>query len=90
MVYWYDQKGMNNMYGPVTNLYKLPDIEKYEDLHLLTLSENCATLEEQIYKLAKTLPPKDRHIIEAYINMRNDLEVETFKTALRWGKQHYK
>lgn len=29
-------------------------------------------------------------IIEAYISTRNDLEVETVKTALRWKKKHYK
>ena len=49
-----------------------------------------AALEEQIYNLAKTLPEEKRRLIEEYINMRNDLEVETYKTALRWGKDHYK
>ncbi len=74
----------------VINLYKLPDIEKYEDVHLLTLSENCAMLETQLLKLSQTLPDRSRLMIEDYIRTRNDLEVETFKTALRWGKVHYK
>ena len=74
----------------VTDLYKLPNISQYADLDLLTLSENCATLEEQVYQIAKDLPDNKRQLIEAYINIRNDLEVETFKTALRWGKLHYK
>ena len=85
-----EQKGMSNMDGKVADLYKLPDIKKYEDFHLLTLSENCAVLEEQVYAIAKTLPDRKRQIIEAYISTRNDLEVETVKTALRWGKHHYK
>lgn len=76
--------------GQVTDLYKLPDIEQYEDLHLLTLSESCAALEEQVYKIAKALPDRKRQVVEAYISTRNDLEVETVKTALRWGKCHYK
>ena len=71
-------------------LYTLPDIEKYEDIHLLTLSENCAVLEEQVLSLTQTLPDQYRLCIEEYIRMRNDLEFETIKTALRWGKAHYK
>lgn len=78
------------MDGQVADLYKLPDIKEYEDLHLLTLSENCAELEAQVYRLAKGLRDEERQIIEAYISLRNDLEVETFKTALRWGNRHYK
>jgi len=74
----------------IVDLYKLPNIEKYEDIHLLTLSESCARLEEQVYEIAKHLTNKNRKIIETYISTRNDLEIETFKTALRWGKQHYK
>lgn len=72
------------------DLYYLPDIEKYEDLHLLTLSENCTVLEERVYAIARTLPDKKRQVIEAYISTRNDLEVESIKTALRWGKRNYK
>ena len=78
------------MDGQITDLYRLPDIDKYEDVHLLTLSESCSTLEEKVYEIAKSLPDQKRRIIEAYISTRNDLEVETFKTALRWGKKHYK
>ena len=74
----------------ITNLYKLPDIDKYENVHLLTLSEQCATLEERVLALTKTLPKQSRLIVEEYIQTRNDLEFETFKTALRWGKTHYK
>ena len=74
----------------ITDLYKLPNIAQFEDLDLLTLSESCAILEEQVYQIARALPDGKRQVIEAYISMRNDLEVETFKTALRWGKCHYK
>ena len=74
----------------IADLYKLPNIGKYEDIHLLTLSENCAMLEEKVLEIAKNLPDKKRKLIEAYISSRNDLELETFKTALRWGKDHYR
>ena len=68
---------------------KLPYIREYEDLHLLTLSENCAWLEERLRAMAETLPEHQRQLIIDYIRSRDDLEVETFKAALRWGKRHY-
>ena len=74
----------------IIDLYRLPNISEYEDIHLMTLSEQCAMLEDRVYTIANTLPEKQRRIIEEYINARNDLEVESIKTALRWGKRHYK
>lgn len=74
----------------INDLYKLPHIDKYEDIHLLSLSENCAMLEEKLLALSQTLPEQSRLLIEDYIHTRNDLEFETYKTALRWGKTHYK
>ncbi len=74
----------------VSDLYTAPDIDEYQDLNLLDLSEHCAALEAQLYTIANSLPPSKRQIIENYISTRNDLETETVKTALRWGKRHYK
>lgn len=76
------------MKDDLMDLYKLPDIKEYQDLDLLTLRENCALLEEQVYEIASNLPDGKRQVIEAYISMRNDLEVETVKAALRWGKRY--
>lgn len=78
------------MVDEIRDLYRLPNIGEYEDLDLLTLSEQCAVLEDQVYAIAKSMPAYKRGIIEEYIQTRNNLEVETFKTALRWGKRHYK
>lgn len=77
------------MDGQVADIYHLPDIEQYTDLHLLALSDDCSVLEEQVIQIANSLPEKQRQIIAAYISIRNDLEFETVKTALRWGKAHY-
>lgn len=78
---------MENM---LKDLYLLPDINKYEDLHLLTLSSECAVLEEKVYALVNDLPKNKRDIIEAYISLRNDLELETCKAAMRWAKKNLK
>ena len=74
----------------IKDLYLLPDIDRYEDIHLITLSEQCAALEMRVLELSQSLPESKRQVIEDYIRTRDDLEFETFKTALRWGKLHYK
>ena len=74
----------------VRDLYNVPNINEYQDLNLLELSECCAALESQVLVIARSLPLKERQIIEVYISTRDDLEFETVKTALRWGKRHYK
>lgn len=74
----------------IRNLYQLPNIAEYEDVHLLTLREHCAVLEYQVQNILARVSDDDRYLIEAYIDMRNELEFETVKTALRWGKHHYK
>ncbi len=47
----------------ISDLYKLPNIGKYEDIHLLDLSESCARLEEKVLALAKNLPDKQRGLM---------------------------
>lgn len=70
-------------------LYQVPDISDFEDICLQTLRESCASLENQLHELIDRLPEHDRQIIEAYLDIRDELEFQTVKTALRWGKRHY-
>lgn len=72
------------------DFYNLPNIEKYESICLQTLSEQCNAYEEKVCAIMSHLSDQDRQILQIYIDLRNDLEIETFKTALRRGKQHYK
>lgn len=74
------------MESQITDLYRLPNIAEYEDVHLMTLWENCAVLEQQLEAVKDRMSDHDRQLLEAYLHMRDDLEHETFKTALRWGK----
>ena len=78
------------MHEDILNIYRLPDIAQYQDVDLLMLSEQCAVLEEKVYAIAAGLPEDQRLRIEEYVRIRNDLEAETFKTALRLGKRHYR
>lgn len=72
------------------DFYKLPNIAEYENICLQALSEQCNAYEEKVYAMLPHLSQQDRELLETYLSLRNDLEVETFKTALRWGKMHYK
>ena len=70
------------------NLYRLPDLADYEDICLQTLRESCASLETRLLDLAERLSEYDRQTIEAYLDIRDELEFQSVKTALRWGKRH--
>lgn len=74
----------------LNDFYNMPNREQYENLDLIALREVCATQEEKVYELMERLPTEDRLILESYLDLRNDLEVETINAAFRWGKRHYK
>ena len=71
-------------------LYQAPDIKEYEEIHLLTLREQCDALEPQVRAMLPNLPPKQRQLLTCYLDLRDELEVQTVKAALRWGKRHYR
>ena len=68
------------------DLYYAVDVEKFQDVHLQTMWEQCAALEDRVRTVLDKLAEEDRQVIEVYIDMRNDLEYESVKTALRWAK----
>ena len=70
------------------DLCNAPDIDRVSDLDLLTLSEQCAILEERVYAMLSRLSAKDQALLRDYIDTRNDLECESLKAALRLG-MHY-
>ena len=59
-------------------------------MDLLTLSEQCAVLEDRVYAILERLSDTDQEILKDYIDTRNDLECESLKAALRWGMAHAK
>lgn len=74
----------------LADFYDIPNIKEYEDTCIQVLRENCTVLEEELRNLAGKLPDYERQVIEAYVDIRDELEFESIKTALRWGKRHYK
>ena len=68
------------------NLYQIPERCLPQDVYLLDLAEQCAQLEEQVRELERKLPRKDRETLENYLNMRDELEFQSVKMALRFSK----
>ena len=75
-----------DLFNRFSDLYNAANIEKYEDIHLQTLAEECANLEQRVWEICDKLSERDRCILQAYIDLRNDLECESIKAALRIGK----
>ncbi len=69
-------------------LYRDPDCSEQE-ICLLMLREQCDTLEERlVHEVLPELSDKERQIIEVYMELRDELEFQTVKAALRIGKRH--
>ena len=68
------------------NLYTIPEHVVEQDTYLLGLSEQCAVLEERVRALAHSLPEDQRQIIEAFLALRDELEYQSVKVAMAYGK----
>ena len=68
------------------DLYTIPSHVVEQDIYLLDLSEQCAVLEERLRGVACGLLGNQRQIIEAYIEIRDELEFQSVKAAMRFGK----
>ena len=70
----------------LTDLYRIPERVVPQDIYLLDLSEQCAVLEERVRALAQSLPGDQRQTIEAFLELRDELEYQSVKTAMAYGK----
>ena len=57
-----------------------------QDVYLQELAEQCARLEERVRALAEKLSDNDRQLLEGYLDLRDELEYQSVKTALRFSK----
>ncbi len=72
---------MNEKFCPLSGA------EERQSLHLQELGYQCATLEEELLSVAESLPATQRAVIEEYIALRNMLEVESIRAAIRFGER---
>lgn len=52
----------------------------------MDLAEECAYMEERVRALMVKLPARDRELLESYLDIRDELEFQSVKTALRFSK----
>lgn len=68
------------------DLYRLPEGVLPQDVYLLDLAEQCAQLEVRVREMMENLSGHDRGILESYLELRDELEYQTVKAALRFSK----
>ena len=66
-------------------VFYLNRINKYADMDLLSLRQNCKLMEISLRTMAEMLPKEEREILKAYLHARDELETQTLKASLRWG-----
>lgn len=71
----------------LSNLYTLPDQNGEQNLYLLELRDHCSRLEYELLEAAEGLPAHLRVLIEGYIEIRDELEFQSVKAALGFGKK---
>ena len=74
------------MDGRLKDLYTIPEHVLPQELYLVDLSEQCARMEERVRNIASRLPPKEKQIIEAFLDIRDELEFQSVKVAMQFGK----
>ena len=78
------------MDGRLKDLYAIPERVVEQDVYLLDLSEQYAAFEERVRNIAYILPENQRQTIEAYLDIRDELEFQSIKVAMQYGKNHLK
>ena len=69
------------------DLYTLPEKKDVQEIYLQDLSIQCANLEERVRYLMESMPIQQRQLLENYIAARDELEFQSVKRALRFGKR---
>ena len=70
----------------LNDLYRIPDRVLPQEVHLLDLAEQCAQLEQRVRDVTERLSGDDRELLSSYLDMRDELEYQTVKLALRFRK----
>ena len=68
------------------DLYRIPQNSLPQDIYLMDLAEECAHMEERVRAWMCKLPADERELLESYLDIRDELEFQSVKTALRFSK----
>ena len=68
------------------DLYRISQNSLPQDIYLMDLAEECAHMEERVRAMMVGLQARDRELMESYLDIRDELEFQSVKTALRFSK----
>lgn len=68
------------------DLYALADREHLGQSYLQDLSEQCGYLELQVIEIMEKLPLRQQDILKNSIDLRNELEFQSVKAAIKVAK----
>lgn len=67
-------------------LYTIPQSILPQEIHLEDLSQQCAEIEQQLRDRISSFPAETQALLDLYISLRDELEFQTAKQAMRYGK----
>lgn len=70
----------------LSDLYTLADKELSPQIYLQDLSEQCANMEQKVRKIMEKLSRSDRLVLQGYIDLRDELEYQSVKVAMKLSK----
>ncbi len=68
------------------DLPELPEENLEQDYYLMELRQQCADLEERVQEILNGLADSERCTLQSYIALRDELEFQSVKQALRFRK----
>ncbi len=69
------------------SLYRIPEEILPRNDYLLELTEQCHRLEQQLRDIAEQIPMEHHMIIEAFLDIRDELELQSVKQAMLFVKR---
>ena len=69
------------------DLYDFPESIDEQDIYIQDLAEQCAVLAGRVQEMMESLPEEKRQLLEAYIEAMDELEFQSVKKAMRFGRK---
>lgn len=70
------------------DLYQIPKQVLEQEIYIEDLAEQCSVYETRIRQIIEKLSTDDKEIVETYLDLRDELEIQTVKIAMRFAKGH--
>ena len=82
----YNEYQVMDMNDQLKDLYRIPPQSLPQDIYLMDMAEECAHMEERVKEMMQRLSASDRELLKSYLDIRDELEFQSVKIALRFSK----